>query len=148
MSPLKRQYYGKDESPEVKKSRSDTNEEQVIEHSQIRYAVDETVLSILAGARGPMHFCEIMDKVIKKLQGIRIRHLGHLAYESWQHLVQNTLNHGLARNWFAVTMNSESTWLGKYEITSIGRNEIEKGRCSKSKELTRSDDKSNTRGRG
>ena len=59
MSPLKRQYHGKDQSPEVKKSRGDTNEveeEQVIEieHSQLRHVVDETVLSILAEAGGPM----------------------------------------------------------------------------------------------
>ena len=130
MSPLKRQYYGKDESPEVKKSRSntDTNEEQVIEFSQLRYVVDKTVLSILARAWRPMRLCNIAEKVMKKLQGIRIRHLGHFAPGSWQHLLQYTLNHGLARNWFAVTMNSESTWLGKYEITSIGRNEIKKGR--------------------
>ena len=79
MSPLKRQYYGKDESPEVKKPRDEhvkeVGEEQVIEidHSQLRYVMDETVLSILAEAAEPMQRKEIMEHVITKLQGIRIR---------------------------------------------------------------------------
>ena len=74
----KRRYKGKDESTEVKKSRGDTNEVQEtqvieIDHSQLRYVVDETVLSILADAEGPMQRCEIKEHVMTKLQGIRIR---------------------------------------------------------------------------
>ena len=77
--PRKRQCkWIQDVKKEVKKSRGDTNEveeEQVIEidHSQLRYVVDETVLSILAEARGPMQRSEIKEHVMTKLQGIRIR---------------------------------------------------------------------------
>ena len=64
---------------EVKKSRgehvNEVEEEQVIEidHSQLRYVVDETVLSILAEAGVPMQRSEIKEHVMTKLQGIRIR---------------------------------------------------------------------------
>ena len=75
----KRRYKGKNESPEVKKPRdehvNEVEEEQVIEidHSQLRYVVDETILSILAEAECPMQRSEIKEHVMTKLRGIRIR---------------------------------------------------------------------------
>ena len=72
------------------------------------------------------------------IYGWPLRNLGHLASGSWQHLVQRTLHHGLAKNWFTVIKESdEACWLKKYEITSIGRHEKENG----VKELARTDDK-------
>ena len=67
-----------------------------------------------------------------------LRNLTHLASDLWHHLVQKTLHHGLANNWFTVTKQpDEACWLKKYYITSIGRHEKENG----VKELARIYDK-------
>ena len=55
-----------------------------------------------------------------------LRNLTHLASDLWHHLVQKTLHHGLAKNWFTVTKHfDEACWLKKYDITSIGCHEKE-----------------------
>lgn len=82
MSPLKRKILGKDEASEVKKSRNDTvedDEQEMLEHNQLIDLVTRTILSILGEARGPMSRSEIKELVVDKLQGLRIRDLGHLA---------------------------------------------------------------------
>ena len=140
MSQLKRKHHEKEEASEAKKSRNDNEgeEQQILEHNQLRDLVDRTVLAILGEARGPMHRGEIKEQVAAKLQGFRIRHLGHLASGSWYHLVQGTLHNGLTRNWFEKVdcddacrkryhTTCDNAYRNKYQITNFGRDKIENG---------------------
>ena len=124
MSPRKRKLKAEDgEAPTAKKS--------IIEHGQLGGLLDQTILTILSRATGPMPRCNIIDEVATSLDGNHIMQLGQLArvaFGTWASLARGRVINGAARKWFTETKlippegfhGDDDRWT-VYQITDLGR---------------------------
>ena len=119
MSPRKRKLQAENgETTTAKKS--------IIEHGQLGGLLDQTILTILSRATGPMPRKDIVEEVTATLSGHHIRHLGQLT--SWASLARGSVINGAARKWYTETKlippeglhGDDDRWTA-YEITDLGR---------------------------